>query len=164
MSTFEHILDRALWACLPAVGYCRFRNQGPLCWEPRTDKCSPFKAWTRSEYIIDCVVLYVLTSCLDHWICYVDGAKKKKKKLPNIQCSELQVLSFHFSGCRSGKFGWNCNVACRCKPGTNLLCDEVTGQCPEGCDDNSYGPHCLFRKWWTIGVKVLITTAWKLEL
>ena len=163
MSTFEHILERALWACLPAVGYCGCRNQGPLCWEPRTDKCSPFKAWIRSEYIIDCVVLL----CLNILSWSVDllrwWSKTKTKKVAK-QCSELQVLSFHFSGCPSGKFGWNCNVACQCKPGTSLQCDEVTGQCLEGCDNNNYGPHCLFRKWWTIGVKLLITTAWKLEL
>ncbi|KAL8601048.1 hypothetical protein ACOMHN_030705 [Nucella lapillus] len=50
------------------------------------------------------------------------------------------------AGCPPGKFGWKCNVECRCKAGSNSRCDEGTGQCEKGCNDDSYGPHCLFKK------------------
>ena len=29
--------------------------RGPFCWEPRTDRCSPFKAWSMSEYNHACL-------------------------------------------------------------------------------------------------------------
>ena len=35
-------------------GYCGRRNYGPLCWEPRADKCCLFKARSRSEYSRAC--------------------------------------------------------------------------------------------------------------
>ena len=31
------------------VRYCGCRNWGPLCWEPRTDKCFPLKAWSGQD-------------------------------------------------------------------------------------------------------------------
>ena len=39
---------------VPTVMYCRHRNSGSLCWEPRADECLPFKAWNRSEYSPSC--------------------------------------------------------------------------------------------------------------
>ena len=37
------------FVCLPAVAYCGCKNEGPLCWEPRAVKFSPYKAWSRSK-------------------------------------------------------------------------------------------------------------------
>ncbi|XP_076441421.1 receptor-type tyrosine-protein phosphatase epsilon-like [Babylonia areolata] len=56
------------------------------------------------------------------------------------------LMSGVMCGCPPGKFGWKCNVECRCKTGSNSRCDEVTGQCEAGCNNDSYGPHCLFKK------------------
>ncbi|XP_025111001.1 receptor-type tyrosine-protein phosphatase kappa-like [Pomacea canaliculata] len=49
-----------------------------------------------------------------------------------------------FCTCPPGKYGWNCNVECKCKQGTSARCDEKTGTCDDGCDVDRYGPHCLF--------------------
>lgn len=48
--------------------------------------------------------------------------------------------------CPPGKYGWNCNVECKCKQGTSARCEEKTGTCDDGCDVDRYGPHCLFGK------------------
>ena len=48
----------------PAMGYWGRRNWGPFFffffffffWEPRADKCYPFKAWNRSEYSHACSI------------------------------------------------------------------------------------------------------------
>ena len=51
--TFPHLFQACFvhFTCTgPAVGHCRCRNLGPLCWGPRADKCSCFKARRRSEY------------------------------------------------------------------------------------------------------------------
>ncbi|KAK7100045.1 multiple epidermal growth factor-like domains protein 10 isoform X2 [Littorina saxatilis] len=59
----------------------------------------------------------------------------------------LSLLLFGVtSNCPPGKFGWKCNVECKCKTDTSLRCNEATGKCKEGCDNDSYGPHCLFEK------------------
>ena len=33
-----------------------------LCWEPRADKCFPFKAWSRSEYSRGCFAHFIFWS------------------------------------------------------------------------------------------------------
>ena len=53
-------------------------NQCPLCWEPRADKCSPVKAWSRSEYshacfacfqfFFPCSIFYLPCSPFKAWI------------------------------------------------------------------------------------------------
>ncbi|XP_076437892.1 uncharacterized protein LOC143277062 isoform X2 [Babylonia areolata] len=70
--------------------------------------------------------------------------------------------------CPRGRFGWKCNLECRCESGSNPGCDVKTGKCEAGCDvktgkceagcdvktgkceagceDDRYGPHCLFLK------------------
>ncbi|XP_060083634.1 receptor-type tyrosine-protein phosphatase kappa-like [Ylistrum balloti] len=44
--------------------------------------------------------------------------------------------------CVDGKFGWKCRFTCRCK--NDDVCNKITGECPNGCQDEYYGSSCLF--------------------
>ena len=38
------------WTWIPCCGTVDAEIKVPLCWEPRADKCFPFKAWSSSQY------------------------------------------------------------------------------------------------------------------
>ena len=91
------------WFCLFACsGILWVKNWGPLCWEPRAVKFSPFKAWSRSKYSYAC-----FCNCQEGFyssVWYCDNTH-----LPSPFTMFSKIVSPYFSfKCRkiSGQWHW----------------------------------------------------------
>ena len=57
------------------------------------------------------------------------------------------IVLLPMTGCKTGYFGWKCRFRCNCKEGVS--CDPINGDCPTGCQDDSWGPGCILSNWIT---------------
>ncbi|XP_023931632.1 receptor-type tyrosine-protein phosphatase T isoform X4 [Lingula anatina] len=53
----------------------------------------------------------------------------------------LCIQGSAFANCPSGRYGWRCRYECQCQDGVE--CDQTTGECVGGCQDDRWGPGCI---------------------